>query len=339
MSPYPHDDLSGPQKAAVVVLALGEEHSSEVLRRMSESELERLAAEIVALPDISPRVQDAVLRECHERLLAIQTRPLGGKDRASVLLEHAVGRDRALEIFARLEGRTGAAGFRKLEAVESRQLVRLVQSEHPQTIALVLTQLRPDKAAGVLSGLPSELQTDVALRVATMEEISPEILNQVESALEQEFSATDPAQVSVSGGARQIAEILNLLETAGHRSILAALDHQAPELALEIKNRMFDFDDMVRLDDRSVQRLLRDVSTRDLAISLLTASEELKCRVLANVSERVATIIREEMELLGSVPAADVEASRKRIVEAVRELEESGQIVKSAPGRKGPVRA
>lgn len=330
--PRRYEELSGPQKAAVVILALGED-STEVLRRMGDAELARLSAEIAALRDIDPLVEEAVLRECQDKLKASPRALQGGPHRAESLLEEAVGRDRALAIMARSDGAGESRGFRTLEPVQARQLARLVQTEHPQTIALILTQLRPEQAAGVLSALPAKLQADVALRVATMEEITPEILKHVESALEQELHGAALGQVAVAGGSRQIAKILKLMEAGSHRSILSSLQDRVPDLALEIRNRMYAFEDIASLDDRSVQRLLRDIPTRDLARALQTASAQLKSRIFANVSERVEAVLREEMEFLGTPRGCDVEACQMQILEAVRELEESGQIARAGSDR------
>jgi flagellar motor switch protein FliG len=213
-------------------------------------------------------------------------------------------------------------------------LVNFIQNEHPQTISLILTQLVPQQAAAVLSELPPELQAEVALRVATMEKISPDVLKEVESTLEGHFQNAAGRDLSVSGGAKTIAEILNLIETTAEKNILQAIEAENADLAAEIKNMMFVFDDLVLLDDRSVQRLLKEVETKDLAISLKAASDEVKNKIFANVSERVALLIKEEIEFMGPMRLSDVESAQQRVVETVRRLEEEGQIVVAGRGGK-----
>lgn len=332
-----YEDLNAVQKAAVVLVALGKDVSAQVLKKMSESEVEQLTVEIANLRDIPAEVEEEVLKECHQIFLAREYILEGGFDYARELLEQAMGRPRAGEILTRLEGAMRTTGFRKLQNIDARQLTNFVQSEHPQTIALILTQLRPQQAAQVMSDLPTELQTDVALRVATMEKISPEVLSQIETVLERQFDTGSSGEVSVSGGAKQIAEILNLMESSSEKRILKSVENEDPDLAIQIKNLMFVFEDVVLLDDRSVQRLLKEVETKDLAIALKAASEELKSKIFSNVSERVVGMIQEEMEFMGPMRLSDVESGQQRIVEAVRRLEEEGQIVISGRGNKEDV--
>jgi flagellar motor switch protein FliG len=332
-----YEDLTPIQKAAVALVALGKEVSAEVLQRMSESEVEQLTVEIANLRDIPPETEEEVLKECHQMFLAREYILEGGFEYARELLEKAVGPIRAGEILARLEGALRTTGFRKLQNIDSRQLVNFVQNEHPQTIALILTQLRPQHASAVLADLPTELQSDVALRVATMEKISPEVLQQIENVLERQFDTSGHGEVSVSGGSKQIAEILNLLDTTTEKRILKSVESEDPDLAVEIKNLMFVFEDIVLLDDRSVQRLLKEIETKELAIALKAASDELKQKIFGNVSERVVAMIQEEMEFMGPMRLSDVEAAQQKIVEAVRRLEEEGQIVISGRGTKEDV--
>lgn len=331
------EELTPVQKAAVALVSLGKELSAEVLKRLSQSEVERLTVEIANLRDIPADVEEQVLRECHQIFLAGEYITEGGIDYARELLESAVGTVRSTEILGRLEGALRTTGFHKLQNIDSRQLVNFVQNEHPQTIALILTQLSPQLASGVLSELPSELQSDVALRVATMEKISPEVLKQIESALERQFETSSHGEVSVSGGTKQIAEILNLLETSAEKRILQTVESQNPELATEIKNLMFVFEDIVTLDDRSVQRVLKEVDTASLSVALKAASDEVKEKIFGNVSERVAGVIQEEMEFIGPMRLSDVEAAQQRIVESIRRLEEEGQIIINTRGSKEDV--
>jgi len=330
-------DLSPVQKAAIALVSLGKTVSVEVLRKLSDSEVEQLTVEIANLRDIPADVEEEVLKECQSLFQAREYVLEGGLEYARDLLEEALGEQRAGDMLNRLEGAMRRRGFRKLQNIDPRQIVNFVQNEHPQTIALILTQLRPKQAASVLSDLPSELQADVALRVATMEKISPEILSQIEAVMERQFDTASAGEFSVSGGAKQLAEILNLLESSSEKRILKSVEHDDPDLAVEIKNLMFVFEDIALLDDRSVQSLLKNVETRELAIALKAASDELKDRVFSNLSERVAGLIQEEMEFMGPMRLSDVEVAQQMVVESVRRLEEEGQIIISGRGSKEEV--
>jgi flagellar motor switch protein FliG len=329
-----YEDLSPTQKAAISLVAFGTEVASLVLKTLNEEELEKLTVEIANLREVPPDVEEKVIAECHDIFMARQYVSKGGVDFAKEILEKAVGSRRALDILNRLESSLRTSGFNLLKNIDAKHLVNFIQNEHPQTISLILTQLMPNQAAAVLAELPPELQSEVALRVASMEKISPEVLKEVESTLESHFQNTGGRDLSVSGGAKTIAEILNLIESAAEKNILKAIEGENPDLAAEIKNMMFVFDDLVLLDDRSVQRLLKEVESKDLAISLKAASDEVKNKIFANVSERVAVLIKEEMEFMGPMRLSDVESAQQRIVESIRRLEEEGQIVVAGRGGK-----
>jgi len=255
-------------------------------------------------------------------------------DFASEILEKAVGHHKAREILTRLESSFKSRGFSLLKDIDPKQLSGFFQNEHPQTTALILTQLNPQHAAAVLSELGPELQAEVALRIATMEKISPDVLKEIEATLEGHFGNSAGRDLSVSGGAKAIAEILNLIDSSAEKNILQSLEAEDPDLAAEVKNMMFVFDDLILLDDRSIQRLLKDVETKDLSIALKATSDEVKTKIFKNVSERVASMIKEEMEFMGPTRLSDVESAQGRIVEAVRRLEEEGQIIISGRGGK-----
>ena len=331
---YTIESLTPTQKAAIALVAFGTEVSALVLKTLTEEELERLTVEIANLRQVSPELEEKVIRECHDIFMARQYISQGGIDFAREILEKAVGDKRAGDILNRLESSLRTSGFNLLKNIDPRQLVNFIQNEHPQTISLILTQLIPQQAAAVLSELPRELQSEVALRVATMEKISPDVLKEVESTLESHFQASAGRDLSVSGGAKTIADILNLIETTAEKNILQAIEAENGALAAEIKNLMFVFDDLVLLDDRGVQRLLKEVETKDLAIALKAASEEVKNKIFANVSERVAVLVKEEMEFMGPMRLSDVETAQQRVVESVRRLEEEGQIVIAGRGGK-----
>ncbi|RME23085.1 MAG: flagellar motor switch protein FliG, partial [Candidatus Zixiibacteriota bacterium] len=283
---------------------------------------------------VPPEIEEKVVEECHQIFMAREYISQGGIDFASEILESAVGPTKAREIMQRLESSLHTTGFSLLKDIDPKQLGGYLQNEHPQTVALILTQLSPQQAAQVLSELNPELQAEVALRIATMEKISPEVLKEIEQTLEGQFGSNATRDLSVSGGAKAIAEILNLIDSSAEKNILQSLEADDPDLAAEVKNMMFVFDDLILLDDRSVQRLLKEVETKDLAIALKAASEEVKNKIFANVSERVAVMIQEEMEFMGPTRLSDVEAAQGRIVEIVRRLEEEGQVIISGRGGK-----
>jgi flagellar motor switch protein FliG len=331
------EQLTSIQKAAIALVAFGTEVSSLVLKSLTEKDMEAITIEIANLRDVPAQIEEKVVNECYQIFMARQYITQGGVDFAREILDKAVGSKKATEILSRLESSFRTSGFNLLKNIDSRQLVGFIQNEHPQTIALILTQLTAQQAAAVLSELPPELQAEVAFRIATMEKISPEVLKEIESTLEAHFQASAEGDLSVSGGAKTMAEILNLIESAAEKNILQSIEAENPDLAAEIKNMMFVFDDIVLLDDRSIQRLLKEVETKDLSIALKAASEEVKAKIYSNVSERVAVMIKEEMEFMGPMRLSDVEAAQQRIVESVRRLEEEGQIVVSGRGGKEDV--
>ena len=329
--------LTPLQKAAVALVVFGTEVSAEVFKNLNEGEIEKLTVEIANLRDVPPDVEEAVIKECHTIFMAREYVAQGGVDYAREILESALGKQKAGEILKRLEGSLRQTGFSLLRNIDPKQLISFVQNEHPQTIAVLLTQIPSQSAAGVLSELPPELQGEVALRIATMENISPEVLHQMEEELENQFEGASARDLSISGGAKVVADILNLIETSAEKHIIQSLEAEDADLAAQIKNMMFVFEDLVLLDDRSVQRLLKEVETKGLAIALKAASDEIKKKIYSNVSERVATMIKEEMEFLGPMRLSDVEAAQQKVVESIRRLEEEGQLVISGRGGKDEI--
>ncbi|MFQ5498452.1 MAG: flagellar motor switch protein FliG [Candidatus Zixiibacteriota bacterium] len=329
-----YDEMSSLQRAAVALIAFGPEVSALVLKGMSEGDLENITVEIANMRDVPAEIEEKVIEECHQIFMARQYVSQGGIDFATTVLERAVGGGKAREIMKRLESSIQSGGFSLLKDIDSKQLTGFLQNEHPQTISLILTQLNSQQAAAVLNELTPELQAEVSLRIATMEKIAPDILRELEQTLEGHFMQQAGGEMSASGGTKSIAEILNLIDTTAEKNILQSLEAVDADLAAEIKNMMFVFDDITLLDDRSIQRLLKEVETKDLSLALKAASEEVKNKIFANVSERVAVMIREEMEFMGPTRLSDVESAQTRIVEAVRRLEEEGQIIISGRGGK-----
>ncbi len=332
-----YESLTQMQKAAVALIAFGPEVSALVLKGMTENDLEAITIEIANLRDVPNEVEAKVIEECHQIFMARQYISQGGVDFAREILEKAVGYGRAKDILNRLETTIRSTGFSLLKDIDPKQLTGFLQNEHPQTIALILTQLTSTHAAAVLAELSPELQGEVSFRIATMEKIAPDILREIEQTLEGHFEQSTGGEMSTSGGAKALAEILNLIDTSAEKNVLQSLEAGDADLAAEIKNMMFVFDDIVLLDDRSVQRLLKEVETKDLSLALKAASDEVKTKIFSNVSERVSVMIKEEMEFMGPTRLSDVEAAQTRIVEAVRRLEEEGQIIISGRGGKEDV--
>lgn len=325
--------LTGPQKAAMLLVQLGKERSAKVLRSMRDTEVEELMAEVANLDAPDAKSMDDVLVEFVEMATGRLAIGAGGSDFARALLEESLGAQRAAEIMGRLSTARSDRPFDFLRQVDPRQTVTFLQDEHPQTVALVLAHMPSEHAAMVLSGLPEELQGTVAHRIAVMDRTSPEVVRKVEEALERRLSALlHSASTSASGGVQPLVDILNRSDRATERLILEALETQDAELAEEVRSRMFVFEDLTTLDDRSVQLVLREVDQKDLAVALKGVRGDVRDKILKNMSERAATNLQEEIDLLGPVRLKTVEESQANVVRVIRALEESGQIVLSRGG-------
>jgi flagellar motor switch protein FliG len=318
--------LTGPQKAALILVQLGTERAAPVLRTMSDEEVEELMTEVSRLEAVHDEVLKSVLTEFVEAASARMRGNKGGMSVARALLEQGLGADRAEEIMARIDGH--GRPFECLRTADPRQLLTFLIDEHPQTIALVLAHLVPEQAASLLAELPAELQGDVAHRIAVMERPSPEVVRHVEEVLERKLAAlAEGPGESSAGGVQPLVNILNRSDPTSGQVILNQLELNNPDLADEIRRRMFVFQDIVKLDDRGVQLVLREVDAKDLALALKGTGPEVKTKVMSNLSERAAGNLAEEIDLLGPVRLKDVEAARDNVVKVIRSLEESDQIV------------
>ncbi|MCP4583195.1 MAG: flagellar motor switch protein FliG [candidate division Zixibacteria bacterium] len=334
MAQVNYEELTGAQKAAILIIGLGTDVASKILKELNEIEIEKITVELANLKDVAPSTEDNVVKEFSEIITAQQYINQGGVEYAKNLLESAVGHSKAVEILKRLEGSLKTTGFARIKNIDPKQLINFIQHEHPQTIALILTQLSHNQSATLLGDLEPEIQSEVALRMATMEKISPEIISELEGVLEGQFEEVGTRDLSISGGTKTVAEVLNLMESSTEKAILETIEGENPELAAEIKNLMFVFEDLILLDDRSVQRVLKDVETKDLAISLKAASDDVKEKIYKNVSERVASMIKEEIEFMGPMRLTDVESAQQKIVETIRRLQDEGQIIVAGRGGK-----
>jgi flagellar motor switch protein FliG len=318
-------ELPTMQKVAILMVAIGQEASGQVMRFLSDFEIEEITQAIAALKNVTSEVMDQVLEDFEQHLLAGGWIAQGGIDFAREVLERAVGPRKAQEILDRVNTRT-TSGFYVLKNVSAEQIAPFISNEHPQTIALILSQLDPDQASGILAQLPERMQAEVAYRIATMENITPNVLKQIEESLEVNLRDILGGNQDV-GGPKVVADILNLTGGTVEKSVLDRMDGTDPEVAQQVRNMMFVFDDLVKLTDKELQVLLKEVEQGDLVVALKGAEEELKSKVLGNMSDRVRQFITEEMEFLGPMRLSEVEAVQLRIVQQCRQLEDQGQIV------------
>ncbi|MGM9924134.1 MAG: flagellar motor switch protein FliG [Bacillus sp. (in: firmicutes)] len=324
--------LTGKQKAAILLISLGPDVSASVYKYLSEEEIERLTLEISSVRKVESEEKESVLEEFHNIALAQDYITQGGIGYAKQVLEKALGTEQAAAIINRLTSSLQVRPFDFARKAEPGQILNFIQHEHPQTIALILSYLEPAQAGQILSELPQEVQADIARRIAVMDSTSPEIINEVEQILERKLSATVTQDYTQTGGVEAVVDVLNGVDRATERTILDALEIQDPELAEEIKKRMFVFEDIVTLDGRAIQRVIRDSENDDLKLALKVASEEVKGVLFRNMSKRMVDTFLEEMEYMGPVRLRDVEEAQSRIVDVIRRLEESGEIVVARGG-------
>ena len=317
-------DIPTMDKVAILFVALGQETAGEVMKFLTEYEIEEITQAVANLKNITVVVQDKVMEEFEQHLLAGEWVSQGGMDFARGALERAVGPRKAQEILDRVSS-TVSSGFFILKNAAAEQIAPFISNEHPQTVALILSQLDPAQGAGILAHLPERMQADVAYRIATMENITPAVLKEIEEALEASLRDILGGDQDV-GGPKVVADILNLTGSSVEKNVLDNMDAQDPEVAESVRNLMFVFGDIAKLTDRELQILLREVDQKDLVVALKAAEDELKDKILGNMSERVRTFITEEMEFLGPMRLSEVEEVQLRIVQQVRQLEEQGQV-------------
>jgi flagellar motor switch protein FliG len=320
-------ELSGRQKAAILLISLGPEVSAQVFKHLREDEIEQLTLEIANVRKVDSDEKEKILSEFHQIAVAKEVISQGGITYAKEILQKALGESKAMDIINRLTANLQVRPFDFARKADPSQILNFIQNEHPQTIALVLAYLEPTQAAMILSALPQERQADVAKRIALMDSTSPEVIAQVEQVLEQKLSATVTQDYTQAGGIEAIVAVLNGVDRGTERTILDSLEIQDPELAEEIKKRMFVFEDIATLDNRSIQRVIRDVENADLQLALKVASEEVRETIFRNMSKRMADTFKEEMEFMGPVRLRDVEEAQSRIVATIRRLEEAGEII------------
>ncbi|MBQ1897307.1 MAG: flagellar motor switch protein FliG [Lachnospiraceae bacterium] len=326
------NEISGIQKAAILLITLGPERSAGIFKHLKEEEIEELTLEIANTRTVQPDVKEAVLEEFYGVCLAQQYIAEGGIGYARELLEKSLGADKAMDVIGRLTASLQVKPFEFIRKTDPSQLINFIQDEHPQTIALILSYMPPQQAAQIISGLAPDRQADVARRIAVMDRTSPDVIKEVESVLEQKLASLVNQDYTIIGGVDSVVEILNSVDRGTEKHIMESLEIEEPELADEIRKKMFVFEDILLLDDRSIQRVLRDVDNNDLGIALKAANEQVQNAIFNNLSKRLATMIKEDMEFMGPVRMKDVEEAQQKIVNIIRKLEDSGEIVISRGG-------
>jgi len=324
--------ISGLKKSAILLMALGPTLSAKILRHFSESDIEKISLEIANTTKIEVEAVEDVLEEF--LLLNQAQRYLldGGLEYAKKLLEQTLGEHKAGEIIKKLKEASQIRPFTFVRKADPKQLTNLIAQEHPQTIALILAYLDPAQASQVLSSLPDEQQADIARRIALMDRTSPEVLKVVEGVLKERLSSVVQQDFAVAGGIQALVDILNNADRSTEKLILEDLEKEDPKLADEIRKRMFIFEDINSLDNASIQRIIREVDSKDLALALKGASEEVRERIFRNVSKRAAEMLREDLEFMGPVRLREVEEAQQRIVAVIRRLDETGEIILARGG-------
>jgi flagellar motor switch protein FliG len=325
-------DVNGIQKAAILLISLGPERSASIFKHLKEDEIETLTLEIANTRSVSPAVKDQVMDEFYEICLAQQYIAEGGIAYAKELLEKALGIDKARDVIGKLTASLQVRPFEFVRKTDASQLLNFIQDEHPQTIALILSYLSSAQASTIVSSLAPDKQADVAKRIAMMDRTSPDVIKEVEKVLERKLASLMNQDYTIVGGVDSIVEILNTVDRGTEKHIMETLEIEEPELADEIRRKMFVFEDILSLDDKSIQRVLREVDNNELAVALKGAVEEVQNVIFNNLSKRLAAMIREDMEYMGPVRLKDVEDAQQRIVNVIRKLEDSSEIIISRGG-------
>jgi len=316
-----YSEMDGIQKAAILLITLGPEKAAVVFKHLKEDEIEQLTLEIANTRSVTPAQKEQVLNEFYEVCLAQQYIAEGGIGYAKDLLQKALG-----------ESKAQVRPFEFIRKTEASQILNFIQDEHPQTIALILSYLSPQQAAGIISSLTPDKQTDVAKRIAMMDRTSPDVIKEVENILEQKLASLVSQDYTIVGGVDSVVEVLNTVDRGTEKHIMENLEIEEPELADEIRKKMFVFEDILMLDDRSIQRVLREVENSELAVALKNANEEVQNVIFNNMSTRLVDMIKEDMEYMGPVRLKDVEEAQQKIVNIIRKLEDSAEIVISRGG-------
>lgn len=325
--PSSPSELEGVTKAAILLVAVGEEASSTLLSNMAPETVEEVMRELAGLGRVPDALQSAVVHEFYQVSVASRFMNEGNLDFAKQVLMSSLDPKQAERVLQQIQTQVQKTPFSFLQRAESENLLTFIQDEHPQTIALILCHLAYHKASEILVGLPLAKQLEVIKRIANMEQTNPEVIREVEKGLESRLSSMLMQSMEKAGGVPTVAEVLNLADRATEKSIMEGLESDDPDLVEEIRRLMFVFEDIMLVNDKGIQAVLKEVENDELSVALKTASEDLKNKLLSNMSERAASMVREDMEFMGPVRVSDVEAAQQRIVDIVRRLEESGDVM------------
>ncbi len=326
------EEMSGLRKAAILLVSMEKDAASQMMKKLSSSAVEDVTQEVAMLGGTTEAQRQAVIAEFHGLALAKAYSEQGGISYARDLLRKTLNKDEADRIIAQIENQVYSKPFSFLQKTESENLLTFIQDEHPQTIALILAHLTSQKSSEVLAGLPLEKQVEVSNRISRMEQTSPDVIKEVEKGLQHRLSGMMSERLQRVGGVAAVAEMLNLTDRATEKAILEAIESDDPELVEEIRRLMFVFEDILLVNDRGIQAVLKEIENSELILALRTASEELKEKIFANMSDRAVQLIREEMEYMGPVRVRDVEMAQQKIVDVVRRLEDAGEIIIAGRG-------
>lgn len=331
------DQINGIQKAALLMIALDIETAAAVLKYLDPEQVEKISAEITKVKNIPSKVVDSIMQDFYDMVTAREYVLEGGLEYAQAILEKSFGMNKAIEIVDKVKSLTTLKGFDVLKKADSVQLVSFLNKEHPQTIALILSHLNPDQTAEALKELPPDLRADVAYRIATLGKVSPQTLKQIEKVVDEMAGTTLSQSVSKIGGSKSLANILNRLNINLTKEILEQIEINDPDVAAEVKRLMFMFEDIVNIQDKDIQKILKEVDRKDLALALKVADETLRNKIFSNMSERAADLLKEELQYMGMVKLKEVEAAQSKIIDIIKSLEESGEISLNMRGSKEDV--
>lgn len=331
------EQINGIQKAALLMIALDIETAAAVLKYLDPEQVEKISAEITRVKNIPSKVVDSIMQDFYDMITAREYVLEGGLEYAQAILEKSFGMNKAIEIVDKVKSITTLKGFDVLKKADSVQLVSFLNKEHPQTIALILSHLNPEQTAEALKELPAELRADVAYRIATLGKVSPQTLKQIEKVVDEMAGTTLSQSVSKIGGSKSLANILNRLNINLTKEILEQIEINDPDVATEVKRLMFMFEDIVNIQDKDIQKILKEVDRKDLALALKVADETLRNKIFSNMSERAADLLKEELQYMGMVKLKEVEAAQSKIIDIIKSLEESGEISLNMRGSKEDV--
>ena len=332
---YGTRSLSNRQKAAILLVALGPSAASNLLQHLTNDEVEMLTLEISRTGKVAPEIKSEIIDEFHNMCMAQEYIAEGGVEAAKAMLVQAFGSETAQGIIGRVMQAMQVMPFDFIKRADASQVITFIQNEHPQTIALILAYLPPSHAANILSGLPHDTRAQVARRIATLDKTPPEVIREVEKVLERKLSSVVSTDYTQAGGVKSLVEVLNWVDRGTEKTILESLSENNPEIAEEVKKLMFVFEDIIALDDRAIQQVLKEVDTKELSLALKGVGENVAARLFKNMSERAASMLKEDMQFMGPVRVRNVEEAQQRIVNIIRKLEEAGEIIIARPGGGG----